>query len=157
MLVHASAKILARAAYWQKKLHIPNKYGFFEYLLANLRLLVRCLPHYAAFNAFRTVMNAWPTSARVAQSSTPCCFGCGGADSLLHYCACPKVIAACRDLVPLTSGFLGDPLFLLGLFPFNASYSGDKPLIFSAGILADAMFVPRSEPCPLSTSPTPRD
>jgi hypothetical protein len=145
ILARASAAILARAAYWQKKLHIPIKYGFFGHLLANLRLLVRCLPHYAAFNALRTVMNAWPTSARVAQSSTPCCFGCGGDDSLLHYCACPKVIAVCRDLVPMTSGFLGDPLFLLCLYPFNASFADDKPLIFSAGILADAMFVARSE------------
>jgi hypothetical protein len=145
ILAKASASVLDRAKYWQRKLHIPSKYGFFEHLLPNLRLVVRCLPQFAAFNSLRSIMNAWPTSARVAQVSSPCCFGCGGDDSLLHYCACPKVIAVCLDLVPLAADFLKDPLFLLCLYPFNASRSGDKPLIFSAGILADATFAARSE------------
>jgi hypothetical protein len=90
-------------------------------------------------------MNAWPTSARVAQASSPCCFGCGGADSLLHYCACPKVIAVCRDLTPIAADFLRDPLFLLCLYPFNFARNDDKPLIFTAGLLADATFSARSE------------
>jgi hypothetical protein len=141
----ASASLLARARYWSKKLHIPWLPGFFQYLIYNIRLVVRCLPHFAAFNALRTIMNAWPTSARVAQAITPCCFGCGGDDSLLHYCSCPKVIAVSLDLVPMVSGFINDPLFLLGLFPFNASRGCDKPLIFTAGLLADALFSARSE------------
>jgi hypothetical protein len=145
ILAKAVASILERAKYWQRKLHIPSMYGFFEHLLANLRLVVRCLPPFAAFNSLRSIMNAWPTSARVAQSSSPCVFGCGGADSLLHYCMCPLVLAACADLVPLSCRFLSDPLFLLCLYPFNALSPGDKPLIFSAGILADASFVARSE------------
>ena len=51
----------------------------------------------------------------------------------------------CRDLVPLAACFLGDPLFLLCLYPFNAPSPGEKPLIFAAGILADANFSARSE------------
>jgi hypothetical protein len=144
ILAKAVASILERAKYWQRKLHIPNKYGFFEHLLANLRLIFRCLPPFAAFNSLRSVMNAWPTSARVAQSPAPCLFGCGGSDSLLHYCMCPPVLAVCADLVPLSSKFLSDPLFLLCLYPFNEHISHEKPLIFAAGILADAAFVARS-------------
>jgi hypothetical protein len=58
---------------------------------------------------------------------------------------CPRVLAVCADLVPIAKEFLGDPLFLLCLYPFNASISQEKPLIFAAGILADATFSARSE------------
>ena len=107
--------------------------------------ILRCLPQFAAFNALRTIANAWPTSARVAQAERPCLFGCGGIDSLLHYCCCPVIISVSKALVPMAEAHLNDPLFLLCLFPFNSAKDSDKPLVFAAGLLADAAFSARSE------------
>ena len=129
ILAKAVASMLDRAKYWQRKLHIPIKYGFFEHLLANLRLIFRCLPPFAAFNSLRSVMNAWPTSARVAQSPAPCLFGCGGSAPLLHYCMCPPVLAVCAECL-CPASFLVIPcfcsafIFLMSRFPKrNRSFS----------------------------------
>ncbi len=65
-------------------------------------------------------------------------------------------IAVCPDLVPMVTGFINDPLFLLGLFPFNASRGCDKPLVFTAGLLADALFSARSEAIHSGRSPNLR-
>ena len=145
VLAKAVASILDRARYWHRKFHIQHHRLFVEHLVKNLRLISRCLPPFAAFNVLRTIGNAWPTGARVGRIYSPCLFGCGGVDSLLHYCECPSVILAAKSLLPMVGAHVEDPLFLLCLVPFNSGIPNDKPLVFAAGLLADAVFVARAE------------
>eukprot|EP00959_Pyramimonas_sp_CCMP1952_P457566 9475158-Pyramimonas_sp.AAC.1 len=86
----------ARPRYWN--VHItPDQIS-----LAILRLcmLGHKYPCYIGLSILRCMCDAMNTSRRYRQACKRCRFGCSGADDILHYLSCPRVVLVVKRLLP---------------------------------------------------------
>lgn len=86
------------------------------------------VPEAVRYNVFRTSCNGWITSRRLAQTASPCKFGCGAldGDSVEHYLFCSRVAAMAK--------------FHLGLDVFAARGRVVRNMLGFAGLPGDRGF-----------------
>ena len=83
---------------------LPNGTDECRNVIGNILMLNRHKLHIIASATFRTLSNAWPTARRFLAEDVQCLLcGCAAGDDIRHYLACPVVISALREHLPVVN------------------------------------------------------